>query len=390
MEEVKVEVVRREVIKPSSPSTHDRLQLSILDLTYPALYVPVIFFYKAEDLVTVSPEVISGKLKSSLSKTLSRFYPLAGRVDGASISCNDEGAVFSEARTDLLLSDFLRNINNDSLEGLCPTSPGDSPTEWPLLGVMVTFFGSSSGVAVSVSVSHRVCDAASLLTFVKDWATTTAKGKFVFESSKIAELKRQAASETVPLPTRVEAISALVWRCAKNASRSNLLVPRPTLMSQAMDLRLRIPSTRDTFGNLQTSFSVKKSDLEVCDTVAAFRKAKEGVNEMIKENHQSNTLGQYLLSVMGSFVAEVKPDIDFYPMTSWCGKPFYEVDFGWGCPVWIGIVQAKMNMVYAGLIDTKDGEGVEASINLPEQDMTVFLRDQDLLAYAVLNPPVLI
>ncbi|KFK25466.1 hypothetical protein AALP_AA8G118400 [Arabis alpina] len=433
MEQVNLEVIGREVIKPSSPSPHDRLQLSFLDLTCPGIYLSPIFFFKAEDL---SPEFISDKLKTSLSETLSRFYPLAGRIEGVSIRCNHEGAVFTEARTHLLLSDFLRNINMGSQQELSPISLGDSATEWPLLSVMVTFFGSGSGVAVSVSVSHRICDAASLLTFVKDWATTTAKGKsndtihfaettiypppntslqlpftdsnivnftskcvtnrFVFGSSKIAELKLKSASETVPVPTRVEAISALVWRCARNASGSNLLVPRPTLMFQAMDLRIRIPSTvlsRDAVGNLQTSFFLKKgaeSNFEICETVAAFRKAKEEANEMIKENLQGNTLGQYLLSVMGTFGSEVKPDIDLYTMTSWCRKPFYDVDFGWGSPVWLGSASHNENMVLVALIDSKDGEGVEAWINLPKQDMTVFLHDPDLLAYAVLNPPVLI
>ncbi|VVB01211.1 unnamed protein product [Arabis nemorensis] len=312
---------------------------------------------QSEDL---SPEIIASKLKTSLSETLSGFYPLAGRIEGVSISCNDEGAVFTEARTDLLLPDFLRNINMGSQQGFSPTSPGDS----------------ADGLAIVKCHGH----------FLRDWATTTAKGtsndtihfaettiypphdhvslqlpstdsdivnltrkcvtnRFVFDSSKIAELKRKAASETVPLPTRVEAISALLWRCARNASRSNKVLPRPTLMFQAMDLRLRIPSTRDMIGNLQTSLLLKK---------------------------------------------EVKPDIDLYTMTSWCRKPFYKVDFGWGSPVWLGSASHSENMVLVALIDSKDGDGVEAWINLPEQDMTVFLHDQDLLAYAVLNPPVLV
>ncbi|VVA98936.1 unnamed protein product [Arabis nemorensis] len=77
-------------------------------------------------------------------------------------------------------------------------------------------------------------------------------------------------------------------------------------------------------------------------------------------------------------------------MTSWCGKPFYEVDFGWGSPVWTGLAsKPEQDVVVVVLLDSKDGEGVEAWISLPEQDMSVFLRDQDLLAYAVLNPPVL-
>ncbi|XP_010436579.1 PREDICTED: BAHD acyltransferase At5g47980-like [Camelina sativa] len=359
--EAKLEVTGREVIKPASPSPRDRLQLSILDFHCPPVYVSTVFFYKAGDYV---PETFSGKLKSSLAETLSRFYPLAGRIEGVSISCNDEGAVFSEAYSDLLLPHFLRNLNTDSLDGFLPKlAPGDSPGEWPLLSVKVTFFGSGSGVAVSVSVSHKICDATSLAIFVNDWATTTAKGKsndkavntiefaettifppphkmfqqfpsegsnldiksiikrFVFEPSKLAELRHKAASEGVPVPTRVEAIMSLLWKCATRSSRSNSVSQRQAMMSQAMDLRPRIPSTllsENAIGNLQTGFGLKKDadrELEIPEIVARLRKAKEGFNEMIEENLQSNTLGQSLLSLMNEGDYNV-PDTDIYIMSS--------------------------------------------------------------------------
>ncbi|KAG7533255.1 Transferase [Arabidopsis thaliana x Arabidopsis arenosa] len=450
--EAKLEVAEREIIKPSSSAPHDRLQLSLIDVFFPKVYVSAIFFYQ-----TVaggeSPAIISGKLKSSLSETLSRFYPLAGRIEGFSINCNDEGAVFTEARTDLLLSDFLKNNLDDTNnlgEFFPKIEPGESAGTWPLLSVKVCFFGSGSGVAVTVATSHQICDAASLLTFIQSWATVNGesndmvmttphftgatiyppppnsfqansmddisgrKGKcvtnrFVFKSSKIADLKRKAASESVPVPTRVEAITSLIWICATNASRSNSSVAaKSTLMSQAMDLRLRIPSnilSRDAIGNLQTGFFLKEgaeSEMEIGNMVAKFRKAKEGVNEMIEDNLQeyktagaitNTTFGQNLLiSVMGNYLSEVKPDVDLYAMTSWCKKPFYKVEFGWGTPVWVGSASHTVydNTVYAVLMDSKDGEDVEAWVGLPEQDMLMFVRDQDLLTYAVLNPPVLI
>ncbi|ESQ55998.1 hypothetical protein EUTSA_v10025191mg [Eutrema salsugineum] len=448
--ELKLEVVGREVIKPASPAPHDCLPLSLFDLSCPAVYVSTIFFFKA--LPGESSEIISRRLKSSLSETLSSFYPLAGRIDGISISCNDEGAVFTEARTDLPLSDFLKNNldNTDSLGVFFPQIlPGESAETWPLLSIQVSFFGSGSGVVITVAISHKICDAASLLTFVSRWAAT-AKGessdvlvttpqfagatiyppphssfkspsmddlfelrgkcvtnRFVFKSAKIAELKRKAASESVPVPTRVEAIASLIWRCARNASRSNSATPKSTMMTQAMDLRLRIPSnvlSRDSIGNLQSAFFLKEgseSQMEIGKIVAEFRKAKEEVNEMIEENLQgyntastitTTTLGQNLLSVMGNFMAELKPDVDLYTMSSWCKKPFYEVDFGWGTPVWIGSASHAIydNIVYVVLMDSKDGEDVEVWVGLPKQDMYVFVRDQDLLNYAILNPPVLI
>ncbi|CAN6878229.1 unnamed protein product [Brassica oleracea] len=444
--ELKLQVTGREVIKPSSPAPLDRLQLSLFDLSCPAIYVATTFFFKS--ITGESPEIIPRRLKTSLSETLSRFSPLAGRLQGISVCYNDEGVIFTEARTDLLLSDYLRNLNTDSLAAFLPeVEQGESAGTWPLLRVMVSFFGSGSGVAVTVGISHQMCDAASLLTFVRAWAAT-AKGtatsvpqfagttiypppyssyqspslddlyerrgkcvtkRLVFKSSKIAELKLKAASESVPVPTRVEAIMSLIWRCAAKASRSNSVSPKSTLMTQAMDLRLRIPTNvlpENAMGNLQSAFFLKReaeSELEIGQIVAEFRKTKEGVNEMIKENLQgcnndhttitSTTLGQNLLTAMGSFMTEyLRPGIDLYTMSSWCRKPFYEVDFGWGNPVWIGPASHNIydNVVFVVLMDSKDGEDVEAWVGIPKQDMTTFLCDEELLAYAILNPPVLI
>ncbi|XP_019095913.1 PREDICTED: BAHD acyltransferase At5g47980-like [Camelina sativa] len=555
--ELNLEEVKREVIKPASasdsPTPHnDQIQLSIVDFSSPPIYVSTIFFYNNTN--DLNSETTSLKLKTSLSQTLSRFYPLAGRIDGSSITCNDEGAVFTEARTDLLLSDYLKTLNTDeSFEKLLPTTaPGESPTAWPLVNVKVSSFGPGSGVAVAVGISHLICDAASLFTFVSDWAATT-KGnyndltvssplfasttiyppantsfqvpkmdaltassekcvtkRFVFESSKIAELKSKAASETVAVPTRVEAITALIWKCATKAASSrcnwssminlamdirlrtssdilsqdaigNLLTSfflkkepgsvieidqivaqfrkakegvnemikesattatlgqnlmkkgfefvlalRPdtnlyvvtswcmiwkcatkaassrcnwsSMINLAMDIRLRTSSdilSQDAIGNLLTSFFLKKepgSVIEIDQIVAQFRKAKEGVNEMIKESATTATLGQNLMKKGFEFVLALRPDTNLYVVTSWCSKRFYEVDFGMGVPVWIGpsIASVLNNKLCILLMDARDGKSVEAWIGLPEQDMAVFMRDEDLLAYASLNPTILI
>ncbi|CAH8362880.1 unnamed protein product [Eruca vesicaria subsp. sativa] len=441
---MKLEVIGREVIKPASRSTQNHcLDLSLMDFYSPASYLSTIFFYK--DLAGGSSEMVSRRLKISLSKTLTRFYPLAGRIEDVSLNCNDEGAVFTEARTDLLLSDFLKNnqLLLDSLGEFLPlTAPEESAGSWPLLSVKVSFFGSGSGVAVTLAISHKICDASSMLTFAQDWAATTAKGgpvavvtapqfaettiypsphrmqpppmedaaplfepsvkwvinRFIFKSSKISDLKRKAASESVPVPTRVEAISSLIWRCARNAARSNSAAPKSTLMSQAMDMRLRVPSnvlSPFAVGNLQSFFYLKKSaesEMETGAIVTELRKAKDGLNEIIKESLETSTLAINLLSVLGNLTAELNSGVDFYAMTSWCKKPFYEVDFGWGTPVWIGNSSLSIpgNVACGILMDSKDGEDVEAWVVLPKQDMAVFIRDQDLLTYGVLNPPVLI
>lgn len=49
---------------------------------------------------------MSNLLKSSLSTTLTRFYPLAGRIsDDFSVDCSDAGALYVEAEDH---ADFLQ------------------------------------------------------------------------------------------------------------------------------------------------------------------------------------------------------------------------------------------------------------------------------------------
>ena len=48
-----------------------------------------------------------------------------------------------------------------------------------------------------------------------------ASRRFVLNASKISMLKTQAASTDVPQPTLVEAVTALIWKCAMAASILN-------------------------------------------------------------------------------------------------------------------------------------------------------------------------
>ena len=126
---MKVEIISTETIRPSSPTpTHLRTyKMSRFDQISPKVYVPIIFYYPiSEDHhnVNVNVKQISARLKDSLSKTLSRFYPLAGRIknEEASVDCNDEGVLFSEARVNCDLLEVLRDPKTDLLSQFLPCS----------------------------------------------------------------------------------------------------------------------------------------------------------------------------------------------------------------------------------------------------------------------------
>ncbi|GKC47301.1 vinorine synthase-like protein [Tanacetum coccineum] len=81
--------------------------------------------------------------------------------------------------------------------------------------------------------------------------------------------------------------------------------------------------------------------------------------------------------------------INNYGFTSWCNMGFYDIDFGWGKPSWAtGLVcdGAPVFMNLVTLMDKKCGGGIEAWVNLEEQDMQNIRGNQELLACDSLDP----
>lgn len=111
----------------------------------------------------------------------------------------------------------------------------------------------------------------------REWVTKM----YMFDKQKIVNLKAKTASQGLPQPSRVEVVTALIWKCMMAASRSNSagVLPRKTFfMTQAMDIRKRAepPMPENLVGNLVTIIPVQTNcdehELEVSDVVAELRK----------------------------------------------------------------------------------------------------------------------
>ncbi|CAL9231356.1 unnamed protein product [Arabidopsis halleri] len=430
---MKLELLSKEIIKPASPNHLQTLSLSLFDQFLPSTYVSAIFFY---DDQANQENIIVQRLKSSLSQTLSLFYPLAGQIkDGVTVHCNDQGALFTEARADIFLSDFLRNPSDADLVHEFIVSPDHAdPETWPLLHVKVIFF-IDRGLAVAVSVSHKICDAASLSTFVCSW-TNASKGnadtvnpefagadfyppadisiafppllvhetksktkRFVFGSLMIEKLKNRASSgNLVPQVTRIESITALLLRCMTKAGNSRAGKVTEFAITQTMNLRPRVSSSllpHKAIGNfffLPLLKESSESKMEMQETVSKLQKTKEALNELIRNDpndaKSSVEAKERIASAMLSSLCEVSPETETYAVSSWCRMSFYEADFGWGKPVWVA--PGSVDKTQVVLMDAKDRDGIEAWVTLPETDMAEFEHDDELLVYATLSPIVLI
>ncbi|MCH82035.1 vinorine synthase-like [Trifolium medium] len=119
-------------------------------------------------------------------------------------------------------------------------------------------------------------------------------------------------------------------------------------------------------------------------------KMKEGLSEFNdvvpkifeeKENDNLSLISECLKQAINSH-AELPKNI--FKFTSWCRLPLYELDFGWGKPTWVTTSgSSSKNLIV--LMDTEDGIGIEAIVNLEENVMAKFENEVELLQYASLN-----
>lgn len=447
--EIKLETLRRELIKPSSP-TPPRLKtfkLSLLDQLSPNIHGNTTHFYPNTDTFSSNNNsdfsFKSQLLKNSLSKTLTIFYPLAGRLQGAStIDCNDEGAYFIESQTQTTLSDILTNPDFDTLQCFLPTTDKEamSMSNVPMLLVRFTLFGCGS-TAVTVSLTHKIVDFSTVIIFLKTWTaicggagppeppelTTGAalfppreipgisasvnytsnekftSRRFVFNAYKVAELKNRVKTAlegddegAAFQPSRVEVVLALIWRCAlSEPSRSKTASLKPSALFQAVNLRPRMdPPIPDTaVGNFVWPVAVtveEVSHVALHEMVKRMRIAmREFLDSKANRFKEEGGFGVVMESVKErAQLWKRNEEIAVYKCSSWCKFPVMEFDFGWGKPVWTCSVNKLVSNTIA-LMDTRDG-GVEAFVTLDEPDMALFEQHHELLHYALLNPTIII
>nr|GMD31990.1 vinorine synthase-like [Ipomoea batatas] len=413
---LKVELLSKEMmIKPSSPtSPHLKtLKLSFLDQTSPPVFNPLIFFFHHAHVD--DHDRSSQLLKQYLSKVLTLFYPLAGRIKGNDfIDCSDEGALWVEARVHGFLKDVVENPLMEELEKFLPVEPYNGDGSELMVGVQINYFV-DGGIAVGVCMSHKIADGLSLVNFVNAWGVTAREGdadgisppnfglvtslfppttmdlpgsrisptlgmtrekivtrRVVFDKENLAALKKSAAAESsgVGDPTRVEALSAFLWKHFRESSTKNpqhAAVKKTFSAAHAVNLRARMnpPLPDATFGNLWSlATTVTPADEATQDDlIFQLRTSIRQINAEALQNGKGHS--EHLRKWHEIFC---KGNVEFCKFSSWCRFPIYEVDFGWGRPVWACTATLPYKNAII-MMSTKRGDGIEAWINMGEDDI---------------------
>ncbi|KAK7845435.1 vinorine synthase, partial [Quercus suber] len=383
---VEIEVISKEIIKPCSPTpTHLRYyQLSSIDQIQSLVYNSCIFFYSKSDRDIIAK---SNKLKQSLSKVLTSYYPLAGRIeDNVSVDCNDEGAYYPEAQAKCQLSHIIADSNPKELKKLLPCEPDDA-THYVTLAIQVNFF-TCGGIAIGVCISHKLADGLSSVMFMKAWAsvaevraisTSMSQPKsditkeklvlkrFVFSSASIAALKAKYAEESSSVlenrvyPTRVEALTALIYSRYIAATQVKFGAEKLHIVLHAVNLRTRMdpPLPEYSFGNIsQLTSAILSSETGQALLQSLVGKLRTAIgkfnNDFVKKLQEGIDPADRLRESAGKVRRE---DIVAFLFSNFLY--IYDIDFGWGKLIWVAWVSSSPLKNTAFFVDTKCGDGIE-------------------------------
>ncbi|KAK9910592.1 hypothetical protein M0R45_034548 [Rubus argutus] len=452
MVNIEVSVISRYTIKPSAPSSSLHLlkpyKLSIFDQLTPNTYVPMLFFYRIIDPNFDLPQTLT-HLRNSLSETLTLYYPLSGRTkSNLYIDDFDAGVPYLEAEVNCPMLEFIKLRDTELLNHFVPFHPFVKEMEselLPLVSCQANVF--DGGIAIGVSLSHKLIDGVTANAFLTTWAAVFrgcrkeiiypqlfeaslvfpprnnlpekyvslmermwfekknyVTRRFMFDAKAISALQVKAKSEQVPKPSRVEALTCFLWKHQMAASRALVSGTSPILSIavHAVNLRPRMnPQIRldNTIGNIffwapalldiQEETAAESSHHELCDLVSLLHESLNELNndylETLKGKEGFGGICDLLDLIEEG--TSVKPAPEVYAFTTWT-RILNQVDFGWGRPFQIGVM-GKVGPAFRNLtvfVGTQCDQKIEAWVTLEEKKMVMLENDSKFLAFASPNP----
>ncbi|KAH6816023.1 hypothetical protein C2S51_020843 [Perilla frutescens var. frutescens] len=437
-----VNVLSRKLVKPSKPTpAHLRTyNISVMDEINPSMFVVRILYYQSG--------AIEGKMDSleeSLAQVLSLFYPLAGRYDKEKrvVNCNDEGAQYSIAEVKYQLNQLIEGkVEVEQLNLLLPLQIGaaDEPQD-PMLALQINRF-ECGGTAIAVCASHRIFDAGSVSIFLTAWSNAATGGggrpaitpvfdtssyfpsenlpplqthesrtrnkkivvkRLVFTKTALSKLRDRLSTAWKSTgsqrpPSRVAVASAVLIQALLRADRAKYGKSRASLIAQAINVRGRtIPPVSKhscgswaTFSNLE--LDANESREMATDFPGLVLKMRDAAARGVDDCARILTdreFGRWAL--VGSYVEAAQKadggDCKVVWISDWSKFGDYEVDLGFGKPVWVSLAGGRLEDIFV-LMNMKDKEGIEVWLSLQESDMRFLEQDEEIRMFTVMSGSV--
>ncbi|KAK4424721.1 Pelargonidin 3-O-(6-caffeoylglucoside) 5-O-(6-O-malonylglucoside) 4'''-malonyltransferase [Sesamum alatum] len=397
-----VNVVSRKLIKPCkpTPSHLHTYKISLIDELNPSMHVIRILFYPSD-------QVVNGKhitsLQESLSEVLPLFYPLAGRYNKEKhyVDCNDEGAEFLIAEVDCQLHQLIGpEVKSEQLNHLLPLEIGAADEASDPIS-QATFLKAWSNVAIDGGLVIRP-DFDSPLYFPpqnlapfqfgmsRTRDTSILTKRFVFDKNAICMLRERLRKEWTNErpPSRVVVVSACLTQAILRADRKKHGKSRASIIEQEVNVRERTvpPISKYSCGNWASmNFLESTADesygLE-CNFFEIVSKMRKVIIQGIKDCERILSDREFGRKVLIDCEFEVakksdSQDIKVIRISDWSKFEDYELDFGYGKPVWASLADVPIED-FMILMNTKGNDGIEAWVFMHESDMPYLEQDEDL------------
>ncbi|XP_057787824.1 shikimate O-hydroxycinnamoyltransferase-like [Salvia miltiorrhiza] len=421
---MKIRVKESAVVKPTPAKPRTTIWISNLDAILPENYhTRTHTFYRPTHAADFFDTAV---LKAALARTLSEFYPMAGRLKKdekgrIEINCNGEGAAFIEAEADGEIDDLGDFAPTPDI---CLTPKVDYAqgiSSFPLFLVQVTRF-KCGGVCLGLAMDHQVKDGLSALHIITTWCDI-ARGldirlppymdrrvlaardppqpkfdhvefhpppplknpqthsnvsetrfsvlKLTREQLNIIKASCQEDNGKGAAYTSFEALTGHVWRCICKAR--GLPKDQESKLTVIVDgrSRLRPPLPAGYFGNAV----FKATHIALSGEVESkpLNKIREALGRMDDEYLRSAI--DYL-EVKGGVHPNSRgtglyksPNLG---ITSWARLPFYDTDFGWGRPFYVGLGALPAEGHLIVLPTPPNDASLRLAIVLPAQQMKLF------------------
>ncbi|CAN4095647.1 unnamed protein product [Withania somnifera] len=440
---IEVEIMSENLIKPSLPTPNhlQNYKLSFFDQLAEHTHTPFVLFYPKNNSSTSSTDFMVQQLEESLARILSHVYPAAGRFDHekkCSIICQDQGVPLIKAKVNRQMDqEFLQRAHNnlDFVLHFWPRGVKDVTAanlfSKPIMIVQITIF-QCGGIALSTSTAHTAIDGWTNFSFIYEWskvcklripaekinsmsfdlanifgprditfsdqakplAIKLVAQKFVMDEDSLLKLRDTLTScknsEALCFwPSRVEMVTAILWRAQLRASQAITRKIKPSVMSFPLNLRgkLKYPEAANPFGNfiidIPITYEAKRSNMELQDFIILIR---ETVQKMVDYCGGALSRDELVEMVTNLYSKSYEgrewganDDVEEFTCSSLTRFHMQEADFGWGNPNLMHF-GSRNNQVF-WLYSTQCGSSIVVQMDLKENYMDFIQHDQEFLAF---------
>ncbi|KAK8549190.1 hypothetical protein V6N13_063586 [Hibiscus sabdariffa] len=361
---MEVQITSKQMIKPSSSELDvlEPFKISLLDQLGTSMYSPGILFYAKPSDSNINGSQFLERLKQSLSKALTQFYPAAGRLkNNFLITDFNEGVPYAEVWVTGRLSDFIEQTDNvEAMNRLLPLRPfrniQDRTTSQ--LAVQVNIFD-CGGIALALCFFHKIFDATTVYAFLNSWEafSRSSNGEvpnpgLLGASSRLfppIELMPENAAMkslffndgrrkmTKSFVFDANAITTLVLKTKKQKLGASF----PFVGSQCIPVETCHPGFSISFRNSKAIYFIPTigKDIDLSELAYLLREATESA----PNDPQVVLQGFEIMTEQFSHVEEMvsNGDAECYLLSNWLNTLDGNEDFGWA---------SRLCLVFRGLI----------------------------------------